>query len=334
MTDSRSGAPVKPRILIADDSRIVRATLIRHVQGMFDFREALDGEQAWEMLLLDPTIRVLITDLTMPRLDGYELLARIRGSKISRIRNLPVVVISGSDEPDEHARARQAGATEMITKGIGTAPLLSRLDVLSRAAATQQDYERELQRLIDAMPSLQEPQEPLLPALDEFTAVAGRMLDGALRQRRNFFLLHLQMSIVHASGASMPPPEAVAAAVGALLKRTIRQTDCIGKADPASFVLAISNLPPEAARSFAGRLCAAMAQVQLPEHVGFSLTAACGLAGASEAAAAAQAASIPALHDIAARRAALGVRGGSPGIVGALEEAALVDGHASVDLAG
>lgn len=331
MTDSRPGAAVKPRILIADDSRIVRATLIRHVQGMFDFREAQDGEQAWEMLLLDPTIRVLISDLTMPKLDGYELLARIRGSKISRIRNLPVVVISGSDEPDEHARVRQAGATEMITKGIGTAQLLSRLDVLSRAAPTQQDYERELQRLIDAMPSMQ---EPLLPALDEFAAVAGRMLDGALRQRRNFFLLRLQMSIVHKSGASMPPPAAVAGAVGALLKRTIRQTDCIGKADSASFVLAISNLPPEAARSFAGRLCAAMAQVQLPEHVGFSLTATCGLASVSDADPAEPAASIPALHDIAARRAVLGVRSGPSGIVGAQEEAALTDGHASVDLAG
>ena len=39
---------IKPRILIADDSRIVRATLIKHIQGLFEFREALDGEQAWK----------------------------------------------------------------------------------------------------------------------------------------------------------------------------------------------------------------------------------------------------------------------------------------------
>src|SRR4051794_21616849 len=96
---------LKPWVLIADDSRIVRATLVKHIQGIFDFREALDGEQAWEILLLDPNIRVLITDLTMPRLDGYGLLERIRSSKIGRIRNMPVVVVSGSDEQHERERA-------------------------------------------------------------------------------------------------------------------------------------------------------------------------------------------------------------------------------------
>src|ERR1700738_131995 len=86
--------PVKPRVLIVDDSRIVRATLIKHIEGMFDYREASDGEHAWETLLLDPHIRVVITDLTMPNLDGYGLLQRIRSSKIGRIRTLPVVVVS------------------------------------------------------------------------------------------------------------------------------------------------------------------------------------------------------------------------------------------------
>src|SRR6478735_9347312 len=119
--------PAKPRVLIADDSRIVRATLIKHIEGLFDFREALDGEQAWETLLLDPGIRVVITDLTMPKLDGYGLLRRIRNSRVSRVRDIPVVVISGSDDSEERERAKAAGATDLITKGIATAQLLSRL---------------------------------------------------------------------------------------------------------------------------------------------------------------------------------------------------------------
>ena len=98
LQNTSSDIPVKPRVLIADDSRIVRAMLIKHIEGMFEFREALDGEQAWETLLLDQSIRVVITDLTMPKLDGYGLLQRIRTSKIARIRNIPVVVVSGSDE--------------------------------------------------------------------------------------------------------------------------------------------------------------------------------------------------------------------------------------------
>ncbi len=138
----------KPRVLIADDSRIVRATLIKHIQGMFEFREALDGEEAWETLLIDPSIRVVITDLTMPKLDGYGLLKRIRSSEITRIRTIPVVVVSGSDEAAERNRAKSAGATDLITKGIGTAQFLSRLEILSKLAHTQKDFERSLEVLV------------------------------------------------------------------------------------------------------------------------------------------------------------------------------------------
>jgi len=133
--DTTAGVSLKPRVLIADDSRIVRTALIRRIGDGFEFREALDGEQAWEMLLLDPSIRVVITDLTMPKLDGYGLLDRIRNSRVRRIREVPVVVISGSDEQDEHARAKAAGATDLITKGIAAPHLLARLQVLSRPDA-------------------------------------------------------------------------------------------------------------------------------------------------------------------------------------------------------
>jgi two-component system cell cycle response regulator len=142
--------PLKPRVLIADDSRIVRAMLIKHIQNQFEYREALDGEQAWETLLIDPNIRVLITDLTMPNLDGYGLLERIRSSKISRIRDMPVVVVSGSDEHRERERAMANGATDLITKGIATAQLLSRLDVLSKLVDTQREYEHSLEALVSS----------------------------------------------------------------------------------------------------------------------------------------------------------------------------------------
>src|ERR1035437_8283020 len=115
---------------------------------MFEFREALDGEQAWETLLIDPNIRVVITDLTMPKLDGYGLLKRIRESKISRIRNLPVVIVSGSDEQEERERAKAAGASDLITKGIGTAQLVSRLDILSKLVNTKQEFEHRLDVLV------------------------------------------------------------------------------------------------------------------------------------------------------------------------------------------
>lgn len=224
--------PVKPRLLIADDSRIVRATLIKHIEGLFEFREALDGEQAWETLLIDPSIRVVITDLTMPKLDGYGLLHRIRNSKISRIRNLPVVVVSGSDEQAERDRAKAAGATDLITKGIGTAQLLSRLDVLSKLVSTQQEFERGLEKLVrttEADAGLNPGSEAALQAQAEV------QLETAIRLGKNFVILDVCIALKRQAleGNVVPPSVNVVNAVEQMLQRTVRQTDVLVKVGDA-----------------------------------------------------------------------------------------------------
>jgi diguanylate cyclase (GGDEF)-like protein len=128
----------KARILIADDSRIVRATVAQHIRDRFDVREVVDGEAAWQAILLDSSIRVLITDLTMPKVDGFELLGRVRASKLQRIRELPVIVISGADEQAECERAAALGATDFVQKGVNAAELISRLEVLIRLSSTRE----------------------------------------------------------------------------------------------------------------------------------------------------------------------------------------------------
>ncbi|HNQ76252.1 MAG TPA: response regulator, partial [Pseudothauera hydrothermalis] len=87
-----------PKVLIVDDSRMVRASIVRHLRDRFQVREEVDGEAGWEALVIDPEIQLVITDIGMPRLDGYGLLERIRSSKLSRVRDLPVVVISGEED--------------------------------------------------------------------------------------------------------------------------------------------------------------------------------------------------------------------------------------------
>ncbi len=137
-TSPAPSAPPKPRVLIADDSRIVRASIVQHIRDRFDIREVIDGEAAWQAILLDSSIRVVITDLTMPKVDGFELLNRVRSSKVQRIRELPMVVISGEDEGAERDRAATMGATDFIQKGLGAAELIARLEVLVRLSATRE----------------------------------------------------------------------------------------------------------------------------------------------------------------------------------------------------
>lgn len=128
----------RPRILIADDSRIVRASITQHIRDRFDIREVTDGEAAWQAILLDGSIRIVITDLTMPKVDGYELLTRVRSSKVQRIRELPMIVLSGEDEVAEREKAAAMGATDFIQKGASAAEIIARLDVLIRFSATRE----------------------------------------------------------------------------------------------------------------------------------------------------------------------------------------------------
>ncbi|HKO67663.1 MAG TPA: response regulator, partial [Burkholderiaceae bacterium] len=132
-----TGAP-KPRVLICDDSRIVRASISQHLRDRFELREVTDGEAAWQAILLDSSVRVVISDLTMPKVDGFELLNRVRSSKVQRIRELPMVIISGEDEAGERERAASLGATDFIQKGVGAAELLARMEVLVRLSTTRE----------------------------------------------------------------------------------------------------------------------------------------------------------------------------------------------------
>jgi CheY-like chemotaxis protein len=317
--------PVKPRVLIADDSRIVRATLIKQIEGMFEFREALNGEEAWETLLIDPNIRVVITDLTMPKLDGYGLLQRIRASKIGRIRSLPVVVVSGSDEAAERERARAAGANDLVTKGIGTAQLLSRLDILSKLMTTQQDFERGLRTLAEhASPGL-----GLLSEEDLRTQVEPIMASAA-RQKRNFVILDVCIAskvamTMNETAASMPV--AIVDAVGPLLRRTVRQTDYVARTGPARYTLAAGSINFDSARAFAERVCRAIAAADFGQKSNPDITAACGMASLIGEGFDPAVTTLHAMVERAHARACLGLENQITGVIGPQEETVLKEGR-------
>ena len=155
-----------PRVLVVDDSRIVRATIAKHVKNSYDVREAADGEDGWEALLADDQIRAVISDLSMPRLDGFGLIERIRGSDVPRVRNVPIIMISGDDEAKPRQRASALGATAFITKGVGGAELLARLGaVISQAAAAPAEADVPVAPVVPVVPATPElPVAAVLPA--------------------------------------------------------------------------------------------------------------------------------------------------------------------------
>ena len=114
-----------PRILIVDESRMVRAMLAKQIRGTYAFREEANGELAWQALVIDPSIRMVVCSLSMPLLNGDELLARMRASALSRLARMPMLLIAG-DNADAVERAKAHGATDFIDRQSLADDLLSR----------------------------------------------------------------------------------------------------------------------------------------------------------------------------------------------------------------
>lgn len=322
-TSSRAG--LKPRVLIADDSRIVRAAIMKQVQGIFDFREACDGEQAWDMLQQDPTIRILVTDLTMPRLDGYGLLARIRQAEDERLRTLPVVVVSGNDGPEERERAKAAGATHLIVKSVNTSHLLSQLNELMNLSTSQSDYMQGLKSLMHA-PNEQDNRDLMSP--EQLFERARHMLDYALRFKRNVVMLSMCIGIRNAGAKEQPPPPlaGVMKAIGSLLQASLRQNDAVAKVSAAEFAIASGSVGLEAARRLAERLAGAIANAELFEEEGISFIASCGIMSLDgfRAQYPGEVPDMEQLWNRAHMRGRLGLRNGISGVVGKAEEERLL----------
>ncbi|MDB4966312.1 MAG: hypothetical protein JWN44_2001 [Myxococcales bacterium] len=114
-----------PRVLVVDDSRSIReaASLIL-AQGGYAADVVADGWEAWE-LLQDRPFLALVTDLEMPRLDGWELIARVRRSP--ELTGLPIVVVSSRAEATR-ARVVAAGADSVVDKPLRRKALLDAVD--------------------------------------------------------------------------------------------------------------------------------------------------------------------------------------------------------------
>src|SRR5207244_6052404 len=98
----------QPRVLVVDDSRLSREAAARVLASAgYHPVTAEDGWEAWEMLG-ERRFDAVVTDLEMPRVDGFELISRIR--RDPTLRGLPVVVLSSRTSQTTRDRAVQVGA--------------------------------------------------------------------------------------------------------------------------------------------------------------------------------------------------------------------------------
>lgn len=118
--------PKGKTILVVDDSATVRKLIVAKLEKAgHDVFAATDGAEAVEMLEnLKPDLVLL--DITMPRMDGYQVCRLIRSNEVTK--DVPVVMISGKDGFFDKVRGRMAGTTGYITKPFGPETLMKTVD--------------------------------------------------------------------------------------------------------------------------------------------------------------------------------------------------------------
>jgi two-component system KDP operon response regulator KdpE len=124
------------RILVVDDesqiTRVLRTSLSS--QG-YDLRVANDGETALE-IMKDWSPELVITDLSMPNMDGLELCRKLRLAT-----QIPIIVLSVRGEEKTKVQALDAGADDYVTKPFGIEELLARVRANLRRAPASEDGE-------------------------------------------------------------------------------------------------------------------------------------------------------------------------------------------------
>lgn len=113
--EKMSGEDQEPqKILVAEDS-ITARSLIRNILEIDGFivKTAVDGQEAFQMLFKEQ-FDLLVSDVEMPRMNGFELTARLRSD--AKLREIPVILVTALESPDDRQRGLEAGANAYINK--------------------------------------------------------------------------------------------------------------------------------------------------------------------------------------------------------------------------
>lgn len=112
------------RILLADDNADMREYVKRLLSGQYEVDAVSDGEAAWEKAR-QRRPDLILSDIMMPRLDGFGLLAAVR--KEESLRNVPVILLSARAGEESRIEGLQSGADDYLVKPFSARELLARV---------------------------------------------------------------------------------------------------------------------------------------------------------------------------------------------------------------
>jgi PAS domain S-box-containing protein len=210
--DGRAPAAQRPaslcaaRLLVVDDDDNNRDMLQRQLGRMgYEVETASNGPRALELLKQSPFDLILL-DILMPGMDGFEVLTALQAS--SKLRDIPVIVLSALDEMDSVARCVEMGASDFIAKPFEKAILQSRIGAVTKRRTAERERAQLADRLRQLLESTSEGIFGIDPAgLCTFINEAATTMLGYTRDQLLGRTIHDAVHGKRAGGATYPAEE-------------------------------------------------------------------------------------------------------------------------------
>ena len=241
------GTMKKTRVLLVDDSKVMRKAALKMLSDEFDGVTAEDGVDGWRQLEGDTSIQVVFTDLSMPKLDGYGLLRKIRTAEDTGVNAMPVIIVTGAENDDAaREKALDMGATDFITKPFNSTDLLAR----ARAHAKYQRITRQLQEqsTVDTLTGLAN-KAGFMERLKQDIAFAKRhqqplsLVRMEIDDFKKLFLSH-----------GKDVADTVVMHVARIIRARIRKEDTAARIGLAHFAIALPTGKPDGSKGLADRI--------------------------------------------------------------------------------
>ncbi len=241
------GTMKKTRVLLVDDSKVMRKAALKMLSDEFDVVTAEDGVDGWRQLESDTSIQVVFTDLSMPKLDGYGLLRKIRMAEDTGVNAMPVIIVTGAENDDAaREKALDMGATDFITKPFNSTDLLAR----ARAHAKYQRITRQLQEqsTVDTLTGLAN-KAGFMERLKQDIAFAKRhqqplsLVRMEIDDFKKLFLSH-----------GKDVADTVVMHVARIIRARIRKEDTAARIGLAHFAIALPTGKPDGSKGLADRI--------------------------------------------------------------------------------
>ena len=260
------------RILIADDSRTMRAALSDQLRAMgHTVIEAHEGQQAVELFRASAP-DLIVLDVDMPVMNGYETARRIRalGGDHGWI---PIVFLSGNVHDNDVASGIEAGGDDYLTKPVSPVVLRAKINAMQRITDMRQ-------RLVDLKEQLEAHNASLKQesSVDCLTAIPNRRtFDAAFEQEWNHALrsgkpLALLLGDVdhfkkyNDTYGHQKGDECLKAVAGAIRSAAHRKVDLVARYGGEEFALLLPDTPPVSALLVAGRVLEGLRGLRIPHE--------------------------------------------------------------------